>query len=55
MTNKFANKVIRELMVDTRKYRYVYEHGKIYRIPLEWLSTTMTLDRDNWTLIRDCN
>lgn len=39
---------MRELIVDTRKYRYICadccDHSEIRRLPLEYLDTTAALD-----------
>lgn len=44
MTIRFKCKIIREGIVDTRKYRYVYNDGNFYRIELEKLDTTAAID-----------
>ena len=45
---KICKKVMRELIVDTRKYRYICadccDHSEIRRLPLEYLDTTAALD-----------
>lgn len=43
MTLRFKCKVVREGIVDTRKYRYVYRDGKILRIELQKLDTVAAL------------
>ena len=42
---KFLERVKREGIVDTRKYRYVVDsaHGVIKRLPIEYLDTTLAL------------
>lgn len=52
----FLDRVVREGLIDTRKYRYVahvYPAGGIMvrRIPLAYLDTTAALDRKNWELV----
>jgi len=44
MTLKFKCKIVREGIVDTKKYRYVYRDGEIYRIELSKLDTTAAID-----------
>lgn len=44
MTIRFKSRILREGIVDTRKYRYVYRDGKIYRIELSKLDTTAAID-----------
>lgn len=44
MTIRFKCKIVCEDIVDTRKYRYVYRNGKIYRIELSKLDTTAAID-----------
>lgn len=48
MKKEFAEKVMRELIVDTRKYRYICadccDRSEIRRLPLEYLDTTAALD-----------
>lgn len=50
-------RICKELIVDTKNYRYCYEgkneDGKtvIKRIRIEYLDTTATLDKDNWEII----
>lgn len=57
MKKEFIERVIREGIVDTRKYRYVIKWrgygtcGEIRRIPLKYLDTTKALDKDNWKLM----
>lgn len=45
MTSKFLKRVINEVIIDTRKYRYTYNagNGNIERLPLEKLNTTYAL------------
>ena len=57
MKKEFIKRVIREEVVDTKKYRYVIKWkyfgtcGIIKRIPLKCLGTTAVLDDDNWEFI----
>lgn len=48
MKKKFLERVMRERMVDTRKYRYLFatKNGKaeVIRLPLEDLDTTAALN-----------
>lgn len=48
MKNAFVSQVIRERIVDTRRYRYIArEHGdgvEILRLPLADLDTTAAID-----------
>ena len=48
MTNKFIDKVIREGIVDTKNYRYVYRVDKtravVERLPIKKLDTTAALE-----------
>lgn len=48
MTKTFKDRVMREMTVDTRKYRYSVkdcgDHAEIQRIPLEYLDTTAVYD-----------
>ena len=50
MTKNFEARVIREIIVDTRKYRYTERDGSIYRIELDKLDTTAALH--DWELIK---
>lgn len=54
MTKAFENRIIREGIVDTRKYRYVTRDYQdtiaIYRLPLELLDTTAAID--GWELVK---
>lgn len=47
MKKEFVEKVMRELIVDTRKYRYFCadccDRSEIRRLPLEYLDTTAAL------------
>lgn len=51
MTKKFIEKVKWYGIVDTRRYRYVYDVDGRYirRLPIEWLDTTRAID--SWTII----
>lgn len=48
MTNTFKARVMKELTVDTRTYRYNVkdcgDHAEIQRIPLKYLNTTAAYD-----------
>lgn len=44
MKNEFIAKVIREGIVDTNKYRYIFKDGNILRLPLSYLGTTKAID-----------
>lgn len=56
MRKGFFEKVKREGIYDTKKYRYVYEanafgrlpYARIKRIPIEWLDTIKACDDCNW-------
>lgn len=56
MTKDFERKVIREGMVDTKKYRYVYESSTdgvyIRRIERKYLDTTVAID-GGWEIVKD--
>lgn len=45
----FLNRVIREGIVDTRNYRYVYKGNIIKRLPIKYLDTTISID--NWETV----
>ena len=55
----FIERVRRDGIVDTRKYRYIArevngpseQHLEIRRIPLDCLDTTAALDRSNWETV----
>lgn len=51
MTNKFLRRVVDESIIDTRKYRYIYNtgNGNIERLPLEKLNTTYALT--DWEVV----
>ncbi len=52
MTKAFLKRVVKEVIVDTKKYRYVcMPSGNIFRIPLVCLDTTETLNRDSWVKV----
>ena len=53
MTNRFLRRVVSELIVDTRKYRYIYNtgNGNIERLPLEKLNTTDSIT--DWEVVRN--
>ncbi len=50
MAKNFEARVRREIIVDTRKYRYIEHNGSIYRIELDKLDTTAVLH--DWQLIK---
>lgn len=50
MKKELKERIMRETIVDTRNYRYIYREGNIYRLPIEWLDTTAALD--GWTLVK---
>ena len=54
MTKAFEQKVVREGIVDTATFRYVFDDltGTIKRIRLEYLDTTAELDKDNWEIVK---
>lgn len=57
MTNAFINRLLREGVVDTRKYRYVLEdHGNggyiVKRLPIILLDTTGALTE--WETVLRC-
>lgn len=53
ISKNFARRVVREGIVDTKKYRYVTKEETdgiaIYRIPVEMLDTTVALG--DWELV----
>lgn len=57
MKESFIKRVIREEIVDTRKYRYVYFAGmtckKVVRMARINLDTTWALDSDNWEVVKE--
>ena len=54
MKKEFADKVIKNGVVDTQKYRYVYsasaEKAEICRIAIDLLDTTATID--GWETVK---
>lgn len=52
MKKTFIERVIRESIVDTRKYRYIVKDGKIMRLPIKDLGTTVAINgwEDVYTL-----
>lgn len=52
MTKKFIKKVKFYGVVNTRKYRYVYDYnnGCIMRLPIQWLDTTRAID--GWKTVK---
>ena len=57
MKKIFENKVIRNGIVDTKKYRYILRTtlygGVIERIPIEYLDTTMVIN--GWEIVKVIN
>lgn len=65
MTEKFFRRVMNEIIVDTKKYRYSYRHAEkevngkltqilqIIRIPLEELGTTAAIDGTGWEVVEE--
>lgn len=57
MKESFVLKVVRELIVDTERYRYVYEvsptGARITRLPLWMLGTAACLDTDNIVVVKE--
>lgn len=55
MTKEFEKRVIREGVVDTKKYRYVYESETegvyIIRLERKYLGTTVAID--GWEMVKD--
>ena len=51
LSHEFLMKVVSELIVDTRTYRYTNDCGIVRRIPLSYLDTTLANDRNNWELV----
>lgn len=51
MTKQFLKRVVNESIVDTRKYRYIYNtgNGNIERLSLEKLNTTDSLT--DWEVV----
>lgn len=51
MTKQFLKRVVNESIVDTRKYRYIYNtgNGNIERLPLEKLNTTDSIT--DWEVV----
>lgn len=51
MTNRFLRRVVSESIIDTRKYRYIYNagNGNIERLPLEKLNTTDSIT--DWEVV----
>lgn len=54
MTKEFLKKVIKEKIVDTPKYRYVYQpypdRAEIQRLPIDCLDTTDAID--GWEIVK---
>lgn len=44
MTNNLKQRIIREGIVDTKTYRYIYRDGAIYRLPIKYLDTTAAIN-----------
>lgn len=57
MKESFINRVIKNGIVDTYEYRYVYEEyatwALIRRIKRRLLNTTAALDEDNWEIMKE--
>lgn len=57
MKESFVNRIIKNGIVDTHDYRYVYyvyeEYGVIKRIKLSMLDTTAALEEDNWQIMKE--
>lgn len=57
MKKSFINRVIRECIVDTRRYRYAYMERPngyaIIRCKREYLGTTEALNGDNWVTVKE--
>lgn len=53
MTKSFLDRIKREDIVDTSKYRYVIDGntGEIKRILISHLDTTKALDKDSWEIV----
>lgn len=55
MTGKFIDRVLREEIVNTRKYQYqimVIDHSwYIIRLPIEWVDTVF--ESDGWEVVRE--
>lgn len=49
MRKSFIERVVREGIVDTRKYRYIMRGAKIFRLPISCLGTTQAID--GWELV----
>lgn len=49
MKKEFIERVIREGIVDTRKYRYIMKAPKILRLPRIYLDTTKAIDE--WEVV----
>lgn len=49
MTYRFIERVIKESIVDTRKYRYIVKDGNIMRLPINYLDTTAVID--GWEVV----
>lgn len=55
INKKFLERVNRERIVDTRRYRYCVIASAvdcmIARCPIDLIGTTGALDKDNWTVV----
>lgn len=49
MRKSFIEKVVREGIVDTKKYRYIMRGAKIFRLPISCLDTTQAID--GWEIV----
>lgn len=59
MTRRFKRKIMREIIVDTKKYRYLLDEDignsrpRIKKIPLKYVGTTGFLDDTNWKIVKE--
>lgn len=53
LSKNFRNRIKREGIVDTKKYRYVLDSksGEIKRIPYGYLDTSSVSDKSAWTTV----
>ena len=55
MRKSFIEKVLRDVIVDTRKYRYIVSEEFAYlvikRIPLQYLDTDKAYNTDNYKVV----
>lgn len=50
LSYKFINRVISERIVDSTKYRYIFDGVMIKRLPIELLDTTAVFTR--WEVVK---